>query len=119
MQPVGKVGLVVDDTQPAICSNFVLRIVPDSKRIESQYLFLILRGMWLSGRFAPVTGKTTNISNLRVSELLSLKVSVPARTTQIIRIATWNEYSRMREITADDLDAQVRLSSVFLREVFG
>lgn len=76
-QPVGKVGLVTDVEEDAVGSNFVLLARANVDLCLPEYLFMLLRGMWRSGGFAPYTGKTTNIANLRVRQLLASHVAVP------------------------------------------
>ncbi|WP_347976173.1 restriction endonuclease subunit S [Microbacterium sp. ProA8] len=118
-QPVGKVGLVLDDTEPSICSNFCVRIQTNTSVVMSEYLFLILRGLWLTGGFASVTGKTTNISNLRISELMNIEVAVPDETEQRRRVAEWQRVTRSRETSTESLDQSRRVSNAILEEVFG
>ncbi|MGX5653296.1 restriction endonuclease subunit S [Geodermatophilus nigrescens] len=86
-QPVGKVGLVGSVPRPAVPSNFVLLVRAQRERCRPEFLFVTLRGMWRNGHFAPFTGKTTNIANLRTRELLKVEICLPdmARQDELVR----------------------------------
>jgi len=118
-QPVGKVGFVDEQPEAAVPSNFVLLARPNREICRPEFLFVLLRGMWTSGAFAPFTGKTTNIANLRTKELLACEVAVPSLSEQAT-LATQLQFLEDAGHAAAAASAQViGLKAVLLNEIFG
>lgn len=119
-QPVGKVGLVAGaPPHSAVPSNFVLLARANRALCEPEFLFVLLRGMWRSGRFAEFTGKTTNIANLRTKELLAAVVKVPDLSRQrdlLDRLDRLDAARRAAQVTADSARS---LKVTLLAEIFG
>jgi type I restriction enzyme S subunit len=94
-QPVGKLGYVPGWSSEVVASNFCVVLRPDNRKVEPYFLFLILRSLYLNGHMAAFIGKTTNLANLRIPEMLKKKIRIPSRDIQENEI---KEYQGIRSL---------------------
>jgi len=81
-RPVGRVAFVPAHEGPAVSSNFVQLVRPDSARIDPRFLFRWLQRRYLDGSAAAHQTASTNIRNLKATDYLSLPVPLPALEEQ-------------------------------------
>ena len=74
---VGYVNYFDGKNNKYVCNNFILVLRPNSKLIESKYLFYQLKYKYESGKFSDCYNKTTGIQNLQTKAYLSKSVKVP------------------------------------------
>lgn len=72
----GKVGIVREDAPKFVFSNFLLRLIPDTKKVIPEYLFLLLGGYLTRERVKRMVAGTT-FPNLQVGEYRSAVLPVP------------------------------------------
>lgn len=118
-QPVGKVGLVPEIAINAVPSNFVLLIRAEPSFCLPEFLFVVLRGMWRTGRFARFTGKTTNIANLRTRELLKASVPLPDMQMQLALVAQYRKQEKALNLARAAYRESERMMRSLINEVFG
>jgi type I restriction enzyme S subunit len=118
-QPVGKVGLVSEIEAGAVPSNFVFLIRTEASLCLPEYLFIVLRGMWRTGRFARFTGKTTNIANLRTSELFKTTVPLPDMKAQVELVSSYRKHELVLALSHEMHRKSERLMSALSKEIFG
>jgi type I restriction enzyme, S subunit len=80
-QPVGRI-VRFDLTEPALCSNFLEILRPDSERLESRYGAYLLYSLWANRLVEPHIKQTTGIQNLDAESYFDMHVDVPSLRTQ-------------------------------------
>jgi type I restriction enzyme S subunit len=81
-RPVGRVALVPEHDGPAVCSNFVQFLRPDSSAVDPVFLFRWLQRRYLDGSAMAYQTASTNIRNLKTPDYLELLVPVPPLENQ-------------------------------------
>lgn len=79
--PVGRV-VAFDLNQPAVCSNFLSRLVPNRARVRSNYLLLLLSHLHARRVVIPFIKQTTGIQNLDSKAYFKLGVVLPSLEEQ-------------------------------------
>jgi len=79
--PVGRVVLF-DLNLPAVTSNFVTRIRPDSRLVEPRFLLYVLAFLQATRRNLPSIKQTTGIQNIDEKHYFSNQLGVPPITEQ-------------------------------------
>jgi type I restriction enzyme S subunit len=80
-EPVGRV-VYFDLDYPAVTSNFVTRLRPDSSVVKSRFLLFVLAILQATRRNVPSIKQTTGIQNLDERNYLSNYVGLPALEEQ-------------------------------------
>lgn len=79
--PVGRV-VAFDLDQPAVCSNFLSRLVPNRALVRSDYLLLLLNHLHARRVVVPFIKQTTGIQNLDSKAYFKLGVVLPGLEEQ-------------------------------------
>lgn len=80
-QPVGRV-ISFELDEPALCSNFLERLRPNKKRLDSRFGAYLFYWLWSTNRNYPFIKQTTGIQNLDAEDYLSSFVFVPSVAQQ-------------------------------------
>ena len=119
---VGKSCLVSEIPFPCTFGAFVTVFRPISHDIDANFLAYWFRSPETLAYFYEVSANTTNISNLRVSDILAREIPLPPLTEQQRIAARLNEQMSMVAQARQAAEAQLRaareLPSAQLREVF-
>ncbi|MCK4659369.1 MAG: restriction endonuclease subunit S [Phycisphaerae bacterium] len=86
-EPVGRV-VAFDLAQPAITSNFISRLRPDSTVVRSRFLLFVLAFLQATRRNVPSIKQTTGIQNLDERAYFSNSLGIPPLDEQD-RILDW------------------------------
>lgn len=76
-QPVGRVALVPEHAEVAVCANFVQLLRPDKSKVDPIYLWGLLWWWHATGRTQVFQRRTTGIRNLQTTAYLEQKVTLP------------------------------------------
>ncbi len=117
-QPVGKVGYFSGLTLNVAASNFCVVLRADNKKVEPYFLFLVLRSLYLNGYLAAYVGKTTNLANLRIPEMLKKKIQIPSFEIQENEIRKHQEVSMLNRKILEDIRSVKMLRSSVLQAIF-
>jgi restriction endonuclease S subunit len=84
IQPVGRVALIdeLPDDKPVIFSNFLQKIIIDTKKIDPLYLYSYLKTLYHRGYMEYIQNQTTGIKNLLLDEFYEIQVITPDAKTQ-------------------------------------
>lgn len=115
--PVGRVGLVLDLEDPAICSNFMQLMRPDFQRVHPRWLHLYLNAYHLSGRTSPMQKASTNIRNIKASDYLKILIKVPTLERQSQLITLTEEWLDSADRLAETLTTSLRHASTLRRSL--
>ena len=80
--PVGRVAFFNYHPRPAICTNFMQLMRPNSTIIRSKFLFWQLHSWHAQGKTARLQKGSSNIRNLQTKQYLSETISYPDLATQ-------------------------------------
>ena len=80
--PVGRVAFFNYHSRPAICTNFMQLMRPNSTIIHSKFLFWQLHYWHVQGKTARLQKGSSNIRNLQAKQYLSETISYPDLATQ-------------------------------------
>ena len=119
---VGKSCLVSEMPFPCTFGAFVTVFRPTGPEIDSSYMAYWLRSPETLAYFYEVSANTTNISNLRVTDILALEIPLPPLDEQQRIAARLNEQMAAvvsaRRAAESQLRAARKLPAGYLREVF-
>jgi type I restriction enzyme S subunit len=117
-QPVGKMGYVTALNLDLAASNFCVVLRPDYNKVQPYYLFLLLRSLYLNGYLAAFIGKTTNLANLRIPEMLKKTVHIPSSDDQQNEINSYQEMRNSKKKILDEIGTTKKLRSVVMNVIF-
>lgn len=80
-QPVGRIAFF-QLNEPALCSNFMELLRPDSRKISPKFGAFLLYSLWLNRLVTPSIKQTTGIQNLDVADYLDNKIFLPPISVQ-------------------------------------
>lgn len=80
-QPVGRIAFF-QLNEPALCSNFMELIRPDSKKVIPQFAAFLLYSLWLNRVVIPSIKQTTGIQNLDIADYFDNKIFLPSISIQ-------------------------------------
>lgn len=110
--PVGRVGLVMDDREPMVCANFMQLMRPNPRFVDPRYLHLYLNHFHSVGGTAPLQTASTNIRNIKASEYVQVDLPAPTLEEQrrIVEILE-DHLSRLNGADAEFKTAQARVAA--------
>jgi len=77
---VGKVSFVRELDKPMSFGGFIMAL--RAKGIHSEYLYIVLRTLFLEGYFSKIASQTTNIANLNTRNLNEIDILLPPLAEQ-------------------------------------
>ena len=117
-QPVGKMGYVSTIDLDLVASNFCVVLRPNHNKVQPYYLFLVLRSLYLNGYLAAFIGKTTNLANLRIPEMLKKTVHIPRNEVQQNEINSYQEMRNSNKKILDEIGTTNKLRSIIMNTIF-
>jgi len=99
------------DGQTYLCSNFTMRLRPDSERIRPKYLFHFLAGAKAEADRRNMAQDTTGLRNLKTSEYLAQELPLPPlpeQTRIVAKIERLFEQSRTAREALDGVPALMK-----------
>lgn len=84
IQPVGRIAIIDDlpNDKPVIFSNFLQKLIIDTKKIDPLYLYCYLKTLYHRGYMEYIQNQTTGIKNLLLNEFYEIQVIKPNANTQ-------------------------------------
>lgn len=116
-QPVGKMGYVSNMNLDLVASNFCVVLRPDHNKVHPYYLFLVLRSLYLNGYLAAFIGKTTNLANLRIPEMLKKTVHIPRNEVQQNEINRYQEMRNSIKKISDEIESTNKLRRIIMNAI--
>lgn len=117
----GSIGLVSDQHGNLGVSIHYRALIPDSSKVETYFLWLLLRSGYCRRQFLSATGGAMK-GEISEASLLALRIPLPALATQRAIVARWQKTQADIAATrarADDLEGKARavfLAGLGLRE---
>lgn len=102
-QPVGRVGLVDEDPDNVVCSNFMLLMRPNQDRALPRFLHLYLNHRHRSGHTIPLQTSSTNIRNINTKDYLNQDVPCPPLEDQKRIVAEFEEIQASLDVIGSRL----------------
>jgi len=84
IQPVGRIAIIDDlpKDKPVIFSNFLQKLIVDTKKIDPLYLYCYLKTLYHRDYMGYIQNQTTGIKNLLLNEFYEIQVIKPDTKTQ-------------------------------------